>query len=28
VAFNAQTGRPEDTAYQASSARIPAQSHY
>jgi hypothetical protein len=28
VAFNAQTGQPEDTAYQASSARIPAQSHY
>ena len=28
VAFNTETGRPEDTAYQSESDRIPPQNHY
>ena len=28
VAFNPATGQPEDSAYQAESARIPPQTHY
>ena len=28
IAFNAETGRPEDTKYQAEDARIPPQTHY
>jgi 3',5'-cyclic AMP phosphodiesterase CpdA len=28
VAWNAKTGRPEDSAYQAEAARIPPQTHY
>ena len=28
VAFNPKTGQPEDSAYQAESARIPPQTHY
>ncbi len=28
VAFNKKTGRPEDTVFQTTSARIPPQTHY
>ena len=28
VAFNRETGRPEDTEYQAADSRIAAQEHY